>query len=143
MARLPELSADLQDKLNDLMGESGDAMRAGDGAKSIDDMEKAWEMLPEPKDGWDFYPQTIARGVVETLAECSRCDVMDRWLQRMYQTHFDPERSDSYTNMVAAHALFQCDRKEEALAIFKAVLAKDGPTAFKGFYRPYLDMVQA
>lgn len=138
----PELPKALTTEIDDLLGRSGDADRAGNGALSMQLVEEAWSLIPEPKTEWNFYPQTIARATVETIPEIGQCQFLDLWIERMYQTYFDPDRAHTFTNMVAGHALFQCGRQPEAVAAFKRVLQAGGPGFFTGPYRPYLDLAE-
>ncbi|PID37370.1 MAG: hypothetical protein CR993_00740 [Rhodobacterales bacterium] len=139
--RKPDVPQALADELDDLLGRAGEADRAGDGALSMQLMEQAWSLLPEPKTEWNYFPQIIARSTVEAIPEIGQCDGLDPWLERMFLTYFDPKRRDPYTNMVAGHTLFQCGRQEEAVAMFRQVLKTGGPEHFSGQYRPYLELV--
>ena len=140
--RKPEMPSSLVSEIEALMKKSGESRRAGHGTASLELSEEAWSIIPDPKTEWNFYPQTISRGVVETIKERGACRVLDKWLDRMYLTHFDPEHIDPYTNMVAGHALFRCNRREDAVAAFKRVLKYGGPGHFSGEYRPYLDLAE-
>lgn len=138
----PDLPKTLEAQINDLLGRSGAADRAGNGQLSMQLVEDAWGLLPEPKLEWNFFPQTIARGTVETIPEIQQCQHLDLWLDRMYATHFDIDRQSEYTNLVAGHALFQCGRTDEARTLFRHVLTTHGPQWFSGEYRPYLDLAE-
>ncbi len=139
----PELPEALVAVLNDLMRQSGELRRAGNAPASLAISDEAWDVIPEPKTEWNFYPQRIAAGVVETIVEREACGVLDIWLERMYATHFDVERQTPYTNLMAGHALHECGRTTEALALFRQVYETHGAEYFVGVHRPYLDMVEA
>jgi len=138
----PDMPASLVSEVEGLMKKAGEARRAGQGAASLAYSEEAWSLIPDPKTEWNFHPQTIARGVVETIVERQGCGVLDLWLDRMYQTYFDPDRLHTFTNMVAGEALLKCGRRDEAVAAFRRVLQQGGPGFFSGAYRPYLDLAE-
>lgn len=142
MNEKPDMPPALVAEVEALMKKSGEARRAGQGRASLQYSEEAWSLIPEPKSEWNFHPQTIARGVVETIVERQGCDVLDLWIDRMYLAYFDPARAHTFTNMVAGHALFQCGRQSEAVAAFKRVLQAGGPGFFTGPYRSYLDLAE-
>jgi hypothetical protein len=135
----PDMPPSLVAEVEALMKTAGEARRAGPGRESLAFSEEAWSLIPEPKSAWNVHPQTIARGVVETIVERQGCDVLDLRIDRRYLTCFDPGRRHTFTNMVAGHALFQCGRQTEAFAAFKPVLQEGGPGFFTG---PSLDLAE-
>ncbi len=135
----PELPVDLRKEIDALMMKSGEALRAGDMAASLALDEQVWDMLPDPKTGWDFYPQVLTNGIIEDAFENGTCHALDTWLPRFYAAYNDPDGTDPYTNKVAGHALYQCGRQEEGLEKFASVLRDHGPEWFTGHYRVYLD----
>ena len=139
----PDRPKTVQDQLDDLMGQTGRARRAGDSALCQNLRAQARGLIPDPKTAWNFHPQTIAPGTVETLPAMGECDRLDLWLDRMDATRFDLDRQSEYSNLVAGHALFQCGRKDNAPALFKHVLANHCPKWFSDKYRPYLDLAEA
>ena len=140
--RKQPLAPEIEAEITRILTEAGQARRAGDGQKWLALRDRAWDLLPEPKTEWDFHPQTMARGAVETIPGLGLCDQLDVWIDRMYATHFDLARQSEYTNLIAGHALYQCNRKSEAIVLFKHVLAHHGPKWFMGDYRPYLEMAE-
>ena len=138
----PDLPEALESLLNELMRRSGEARRDGNGPQSMVLMDEAWSIIPEPKTEWNFYPQRIAAGIVETVTERQACAVLDLWLERMYATHFDVEHQQPYTNLMAGHALFECAREDEAIALFQQVYDTHGKDYFVGVHQPYLDLVR-
>jgi len=139
--RKPALPDEIDQKITELLTHAGNARRNGNARKWSSLRNDAWALLPEPKEEWDFHPQTMSRGAVEVIPELGLCDELDVWIDRMYLTHFDLERKSEYTNLIAGHALFQCGRKEEALALFKQVLQHHGKEWFMGDYQPYLNLI--
>lgn len=138
----PDMPATLVKEVEALMRKSGEARRAGQGRASLPNSEEAWSLIPDPKTEWNFHPQTIARGVVKTIVDREGCDFLDLWIERMYETYFDPDRVHTFTNMIAGQALLECGRKDEAVAAFRRVLHYGGPGFFTGTYPPYLDLAE-
>lgn len=138
----PDLPADVIARLDDLLGRAGDADTAGNGELSMALSEEAWAEIPEPKTEWNFYPQTISRGTVEVIPEIGQCAALPVWLDRMYKTHFDPDRIDPYTNLVAGNSLYKCGQLDEAKEAFIRVLDRGGPEYFSGEYKRYLPFAQ-
>lgn len=138
----PPVPKEIDQLLEALAYRMGDAYRAGDGAQWSELSEQSWDLLPNPKTEWDYHPQTISRAFVEVASAMGLCSELDVWIDRMYATHFDLERQSEYTNLIAGHALFQCNRKDEAIVLFKHVLTNHGPQWFMGDYRPYLEMAE-
>ncbi len=138
----PPLPKEISAQLDALAYQLGDARRAGDAAQWSDLSEQAWDLLPDPKTEWDYYPQTISRNAVEISSSFGLCDQLDVRIGRFYATHFDTGRQSEYTNLIVGHALFQCNRQEEAVVLFRHVLANHGPQWFMGNYRSYLELAE-
>lgn len=140
--RLAPLPPAISQELDVLAVQTGEHRKAENGEALGNSLEEAWNLLPEPKAEWDYYPQVTALAAVSLLPKFGQCENIDPWLERLYATHFDLERRSEYTNLLAGHALMQCARKNEAVALFKQVHLEHGPQWFIGEYAPYLNFAE-
>jgi hypothetical protein len=141
MNKLKILPADIDKKIGDLADKIMQNRINSNFALVMTLYEKSWQLIPEPKEQWEFEPQAIARGAVEEITENLLAKNLDVWLERMYLTYFDQNRQDLLLNMLEAKARIACGYQEEAILIFKKVYTKGGPAWFNGPDQIYLELV--
>lgn len=80
MADLPQ---DLQDTLDRLIDdESHEAFASGQTQLGLAILNEAWGLLPEPKDNWGYYGQTIGSIALEECIDHDLADDGEIWLER-------------------------------------------------------------
>jgi hypothetical protein len=47
--------------------------------------QKAWDLIPNPKNKWDYYPQSLSSGFVEDFTELRDVDAMRKWIAVTYE----------------------------------------------------------
>ncbi len=138
----PELPAPLKSQIDQLLASSGEAFQDGDLPLALSLAHQAWDLIPEPKAGWNYYPQSLAVGFVEDYAGLGDLAEVRRWIPVVYEVYADPDRANHYTLMIEGRALHQLGQVEESRAVFRRVFDLFGPKGFKGEDRRYLDLVQ-
>lgn len=80
MADLPK---DLQDKLDGLIdSESHEAFTSGQTQLGLAILNEAWGLLPEPKNSWGYYGQTIGSIALQESVDHDLVDDAEIWLER-------------------------------------------------------------
>lgn len=80
MADLPK---DLQDKLDELIdSESHEAFTAGQTQLGLAILNEAWGLLPDPKNAWGYYGQTIASISLQESIDHGLIEDAEIWLER-------------------------------------------------------------
>lgn len=95
-------------------------------------MNEAWDCLPEPKEGWDFYPQIIARGLLECSVAMRDRGQIEDWIEATYKTYADPNHDDHFVNMLEGGAWRAIGDDDAAYAIFEKIYDRDGRAGFEG-----------
>ena len=92
MNRKPELDKLIQDKIDTYLQQSAALMREGKIQESIDASLKAWTAIPEPKEKWDYYPQTMAVSLVTRFRLLKDLKKTKKWIAETYRMYGDPQR---------------------------------------------------
>jgi hypothetical protein len=58
--------------------------------------QKAWDLIPNPKNKWDYYPQSLSSGFVEDYTELRDVDAMRKWIAVTYEMYDDPSHSSTF-----------------------------------------------
>ena len=80
-------------KLDGLLRPAGESGRAGDLVRAIALCLEAWSVLPDPKKGWDFYPQIIARGLVGYYTAAEDITNLRKWISTTYDVYHDNKKT--------------------------------------------------
>lgn len=139
---LETLPKNISDEIDKLSMIGGELRQAGNGKAFFENLEQIWDLLPEPKTSWDYYPQVKSSAALKFVASFEQCHLANIWIDRLFAAYHDIDRQSEYTNLTAGHALMQCGRTEEATVMFKTVLRNHGPQWFEGEYRPYLELAE-
>lgn len=119
-------------RLDALLRQAGEAERAGDLARSAALGQEAWDALPEPKAGFDFYPQIIARGMLRKAVARRERGQIETWLRTTYETYADPGHDNHFVNMLEGAAWRAIGDDEAAYDISDKVYRRDGREGFAG-----------
>lgn len=140
MPEAKQLPGKIQEKMDRLLVLAGESGRGGDIPKSIDLSLQAWLLMPEPVEQWDFYPQTIATGLVDDYVAAGEADTARKWIETAYRMYDDPDRRNHYILMLEGVALHKLGLPDEAFAVFDRIYDVFGKAGFKGEERIYLDL---
>lgn len=142
MGRRPDVPAEVRGRIDGLVEQADAHLDAGDLRASVDLAEQAWELLPEPKASWDYYPQTLAVGLVEDYVTLGDLDAATRWIDRVFEVYDDADRTEHYPLMVQAKALDALGRTEEATGVFARIHDLYGARGFRGEHAVHLSRLQ-
>lgn len=132
MQRKPELQRVVSEKIDALLRSAGESARAGDLKESLEQEMLAWDLIPEPKAEWDFYPQSICTNILDDYVAMGDVQNSKKWIARMYEVYDDPKHEDHYVLMTEGSALIKLGLEEDAFAIFDLIYRKFGRRGFEG-----------
>ncbi|KAB0677371.1 hypothetical protein [Aureimonas leprariae] len=141
MNRRPSLPPEKADELNRLLRASGEKQRSGELREAMALGSRAWDLLPDPKEGWDFYPEIIARSQMDQNVAAGDAQNAKRWIDRTYRAYGDEHHQDGAVNMMDGAALFELGLKGEAYAVFEDVYNRLGREWFGGEYASHLEFL--
>lgn len=102
---------------------------------------EAWDLIPEPKEKWDFYPQSLAYSFAEDYAELGDVPNFKKWIEITYKMYDDVGRNSVYVLMLEGISLYRLGLREEALQVFDRIYAAFGHEGFAGEERKYLKLL--
>jgi tetratricopeptide (TPR) repeat protein len=137
MRQRQELPADLRQQIDDLLRQAGEAARGGEPERSEQLRLKAWEMLPEPKLGWEFYSNTMPRNNLTFFRDTKQFDKALHWLE-VTRESYGPGRDDS-VEFLAATLWYEMGNLDEAFDEFDRLYKAFKARPFQGKDRKYLD----
>lgn len=138
MAR-EKIDPQLSKTIDGILKESGDLFRKGNLRESLGLAEKAWNLIPEPKSKWDYYPQSLSVGFVEDYTELRDVGAVRKWIDVAYDMYDDPDHSSHYVLMLEGSSLYKLDFLDEAYGVFEKIYTLFGGEGFKGEQLQYLE----
>lgn len=138
MAR-EKIDPQLSKTIDGILKESGDLFRKGNLRESLGLAEKAWNLIPEPKSKWDYYPQSLSVGFVEDYTELRDVGAVRKWIDVAYDMYDDPDHSSHYVLMLEGSSLYKLDFLDEAYGVFEKIYTLFGREGFKGEQLQYLE----
>jgi len=128
VSRLPDLPAELDNQIEKhLEYELPQGLAA--------QLEEAWEMLPEPRLEWNYWPQSIAKSACDYAVEIQDWALAERWLARGRDAYAVVSTGDPMGDAPMDHweARIRVARGDaDAAEYCRGLLAKHGPNFFKG-----------
>ena len=121
MDRFVQLDKIASSEIDQLLRSAGLAACGADLNQAIALCLKAWTRLPEPKNKWDFYPQIIARGLVEYYTKVGDKENIEKWIDLAYYAYHDESRTDIFLNMLEADCLYKIGVDRRAFDIIARV----------------------
>jgi len=143
MTRKPELPDDLKAKLDLILDRAEVPYAEGNLSKAIAISMEAWDLIPDPKSSWDYYPQTLARGFVEDFTELGDRENAKKWIAIAYEVFDDPEHVDLDILMLEGISMHKLQDTDRAYYVFGRVHEIHGAEAFAGEWREYLEFYLA
>lgn len=144
MNQRPQLPKELDDALDAKMDDATDLADAGDltGALSLGD--EIWDALPEPKLGWDYYPEVLSQQMCDVAIEAGRLDAAAVWLERTEQAYGEPNpTTQAIVGFKKGKLFFRAGQFELAHAYFDAAYNSDGKRRFRNEPDEYWQFYQS
>ncbi|MCC8536909.1 hypothetical protein ACDH70_05010 [Xanthomonas axonopodis pv. poinsettiicola] len=138
MPRKPDIEAGLKAEIDHLLELSAQAFRSGAIADSLALGLQAWALIPEPKQAWDYYPQSLSASFVKDYADLRDEDNVRQWIEVMALMYDDPDHTDHLVLMTEGEALLQLGDEAGARAVFGKIYALYGKKGFAGHQKRYL-----
>lgn len=139
MNRKPEIEGPLRKKIDALLARAGEQFQSGDFAASLETALQTWELIPEPKAHWDYYPQSLSVGFVQDYTEFGDVAATKRWIQVVYEMYEDADRESLYTLKIEGEALYKLGLLDDAYSVFERVFQLYDRDGFKGEHLQYLE----
>ena len=100
---------------------------------------KAWNLIPDPKHEWDYYPQSLSVSFVADYTDIGDVEAVKRWINEAYLAYGDPDKENHYTLMLEGSSLYKLGLKDDAYLVFDRIFSTYGRDGFKGDQREYLE----
>ncbi|MBA4775059.1 MAG: hypothetical protein H2044_05315 [Rhizobiales bacterium] len=139
MTRKPEIEASLKAQIDKLLDLSGQKFQDGDLAGSVELGLQAWALIPEPKEKWDYYPQSLSAGFVQDYVDLGDKDNASKWIEVMAKMYDDPNHEDHLVLMTEGEAMYKLGDRERAYYVFGRIFEIYGQKGFAGDQKQYLD----
>ncbi len=132
------LPSAISGKVDLLLKEARVRHQSGDVAGAIVSALSAWELLPEPRLDWDFYPQIMTRGLVGFYVEVNDQTNARKWIEVMANAYDDPNHEDHLVLMVEGEAYHHLGERERATYVFTRIFEIYGENGFEGDQKQFL-----
>ncbi|MBK0023979.1 hypothetical protein IAE29_23340 [Ochrobactrum sp. S46] len=139
--RKPEIPTDIRVHIDKLLEQSGQQFSSGDLQASLRTALQAWELIPEPKEKWDYYPQSLSSGFVIDFADLGDKESCLRWIETMALVFDDPNREDHQVLMQEGEAMYKLDDTDRAFLAFARIEEIYGRKGFSGPQKAYLEFL--
>ncbi|MDO5528046.1 MAG: hypothetical protein Q4F71_01465 [Paracoccus sp. (in: a-proteobacteria)] len=143
MERKPEIPEPTRSEIEALISASREAFDAGDLQKSHQIGLQAWDLIPEPKAQWDYYPQSLSKTFVEDSAELGDAESTHKWVEIMAEMYDDPNHEDHYVLTAEAEAMEMLGDRERFHYVVGRILELYGEAGFEGEQREWLESYRA
>jgi hypothetical protein len=143
MNRRPQIPDAVRKDIDDLLKKSGEQFQAGDRKEALALAHQAWDLIPEPKATWDYYPQSLATGFVEDYADLGEIAATQKWIEVTHEVYDDANRTNHYPLMLEGTALLRLGLQNEAREVFARIFELYGAEGFKGEHSAYLKLLKS
>ncbi|MBB4275600.1 hypothetical protein [Rhizobium mongolense] len=138
--RKDKIDPETTKKLDAILKKSADLFQKNALRESLAVAEEAWDLIPEPKEKWDYYPQSLSSGFVQDYVELGDIESFRKWIDLTYRMYDDPDHNSShYVLMLEGSSLYNLDLKDEAFDVFDRIYNLFGREGFKGEQTTYLE----
>ena len=118
-------------------GKAGrEAWQRGDIQKAEDRFLDAWRLVPEPKIEYDYYAQSLSRGLVTFYRDTKQFEKAKEWLTVMRDAY--GSGPDVSVEFLAATVYYDAGMLDDAFAIFDTAYKEFKQRPFQGEDRKYL-----
>ncbi|MCC2591912.1 hypothetical protein LKO27_00510 [Tessaracoccus sp. OS52] len=132
MNRRPQLPKELDEALYARLDSARDSIDEGNYEAALAEGDAIWEALPEPKMGWDYYPEIVSQDMCAAAIEAGRLDRAAEWLERTTQayTPLNPT-SELIVDFLKAKLFLRSGNEALAYAYFDAIHQAQGKRPFQ------------
>ena len=142
MQRRPQIPDAVRLRIDGLLERSAGFFKQGQLDEALRLAHEAWDLIPEPKATWDYYPQSLAVAFVEDYADQEDLEKAKKWIEVCYQVYDDPDRVSHYILMLEGSTLYKLGLEHEAYGVFSKLRDLFGRGGFKGEHREYLKFLE-
>ena len=142
MSRRPQLPEPLRTQIDSILARSGSAFQSGDLATALALAQEAWNLIPEPKSSWDYYPQSLASGFVEDYADAGDVALTKKWIAITHDVYDNADRTNHFPLMLEGKVLFRLGLNDEAKPVFERIYQLYGKEGFKGEHAAFLKLIR-
>lgn len=139
MDRKPQIEKALASKIDEILKESGKKYQSGNKEASLNLALEAWDLIPEPKGRWDYYPQSLSSGFVQDYVDLADMASAKKWIEITAQMYDDPNHEDHYVLMIEGEAMYKLGDTERAYYVFGRIHELYGRGGFEGEQLEYLE----
>ena len=139
MKRLPPVPDHIDQQIREIFAETRKLDKVKDLDKRRENALKAWALIPEPKEAWDYYGQSLSNSLVRIHLELGDEAGMKKWIKTNYKMYNDPDRQSLHTLSQEAISLYKFGLKDEAYPVFGEIYELFGREGFPGEYIQYLE----
>lgn len=132
MSKIQELPTALQQKIEGLLTQGGIALRGGDKKKCIEYCLIAWNLIPEPKEHWMMYPQTISINLANEYANLNEQAEFKKWIDIAFEMYHSPEKQELYVLKTEGEGYYKMQNYDEAYRVYHKIFELYGRKAFPG-----------
>ncbi|TRY20200.1 hypothetical protein FOJ82_04890 [Tessaracoccus rhinocerotis] len=144
MNQRPQLPPELDEVLEAKLRRASRATRDGDHAAALVLGEEIWDALPEPKLGWDYYPEILSQKMCDAAIEAGQLDRAAVWLERTTEAYgADNASAAPIIGFKKAKLYYRSGQLDLAYAYFDANYTADGKRRFKGEPEEYWQFYEA
>lgn len=136
--RKPEIPAEIRFEIDKLLEQSAQEFSSGELQTSLRTALLAWELIPDPKQKWDYYPQSLSSGFVIDFADLGDKESCDKWIETMALMYDDPNREDHQVLMQEGEAMYKLGDTNRAFWAFSRIEEIYGRKGFVGEQKTYL-----
>lgn len=139
MSRKSQIDPKTKDDIDELLAQSAEKFKQGDLKGSLEIGIRAWNLIPEPKNKWDYYPQSLSRGFVEDFTELGDKENVQKWIAIMADMYDDPNHEDHLVLMTEGEAMYKLGDLDRAYYMFDRIHEIYGRKGFAGDQLEYLE----
>jgi hypothetical protein len=140
--RKPQIDIAIRTEIDTLLERSGKLFASGALQSSLSIALEAWDLIPEPKEGWDYYGQSLSAGFVLDYADLGDKQSCQKWIEIMALMYDDPNHEDHYVLMQEGEAMYKLGDIDRAFYVFSRVEELYGAQGFKGEQKAYLTFLR-
>lgn len=132
MNQRPEIPKELDKVLYAKLDSAEDLAADGDFTGALALGDEVWEGLPEPKLGWDYYPEILSQNMCDWAIEAGRLAEAATWLERTEKAYSSGSlASQALIGFKKAKLYYRAGQQELAYAYFDADYKASGKRSFK------------
>ena len=139
MERKPELPKEIRAEIDSLRAEAGGLFKNKRIDESISAIVAAWNLIPEPKSYWDYYPQSLSISLVKRYVILNDKESAKKWIAVMAEMYDDPNHEDHLVLMTEGEAMYRLGDLHRAYYVFGRIYEIYGRKGFAGEQLEYLD----